>query len=454
MQERLHAFILAHQLISPNDHIFAAVSGGIDSMVMLDLLRRLSEKIPFRLHIVHINHGVRGEESDADEALVGEQAGRFNLPVELKVLSDLDSNSSEDEMRNARYAAFEDILLRNPAAKIATAHHLNDQLETFLMRLAKGAGLKGLSAIPVKRERFIRPLLAFRRKEIEAYAAQNHIPFREDHTNADVSKLRNHIRHTLVPAFNNVFGDSFFNGFNKSLEEIQKHQLFFTEGNKPVFEDLVKLNKKDVRLKASDYSGFPALRRRAVFQYCISHMNPLTSHVSDNLWQAFDRFVNQASTGGRFQAGADLFVLKNREYLLFYREKTASIQPVELFVNMPVRWGEYEICLQREKGNKIILNNDRDQEFFCADQVLFPLTVRSWQEGDFFYPLGMKGKKKLSDFFVDQKMEVRGKNKIPLVCSGADILWVAGMRLDNRFRVNEKCKKIYHIKIENKGSDV
>ncbi len=454
MQERLHAFILTHQLISPNDRIFAAVSGGVDSMVLLDLLHKLSAEIPFQLQIIHINHGVRGAASDADEALVKKQAKRQHLPFESKALSGLHRDSSEDEMRRARYAAFEEILQRYSASKIATAHHLNDQLETFLMRLAKGAGLKGLSAIPVTRERFIRPLLAFRRSEIETYAAQNNIAFREDHTNADVSKLRNHIRHTLVPAFNEVFGNSFYNGFNKSHEKIQKHQLLFRQENERLFEKFVKLNGSETRLKNSDYSGLPPLRRRAVFQYCISQANPLTLSASDDLWQAFDRFVSGSSTGARFQAGKTLFVLKNREVLLFYQAEPQPVFPAELYPGDSVSWGKYTIRLQAVKDEDVVLNNASAQEFFCADRVLFPLTVRAWQEGDFFYPLGMKGKKKISDFFIDQKIDENQKNSIPLVCSGKEIVWVAGMRLDNRFKINETCNKIYHIKIENEGAKI
>lgn len=454
MYLRLRAFITTHRLISPNDRIFAAVSGGIDSMVMLDLLRRLSVELSFELYVLHVNHKVRGAASDADEALVKAHAKHFNLPFECKELSGLDNASSEDKLRKARYNAFEEILTQNPGSKIATAHHLDDQLETFLMRLAKGAGLKGLSAIPIKRDDFIRPLLAFRRGEIETYATRSQIPFREDHTNADISKLRNHIRHTLIPATKNVFGPSFYKGFSKSLKEIQAHQALFTEENEEIFRLLPEITETECRLHLSDYSKLAPLRRRAIFQYCISRANPLTSFVSDDLWQAFDRFVFSASTGARFQAAGHLYVLKNRANLLFYPAAADTIRPAELYADEVAHWGGYSIRLQRIKEGKVTLNKDRKQEFFCADQVIFPLTIRSWREGDSFYPLGMTGKKKLSDFFVDQKIDLSAKNSIPLVCSGPDIVWVAGLRLDNRFRVEENCSEIYHIKIENKGSRV
>ena len=455
MQERLHAFITTHQLISPNDRVFAAVSGGIDSMVLLDLLRRLSGKFPFELCVLHINHNVRGAASDADEALVEKQAKHYDLLFECKQLSGLDSASSEDTLRQARYGAFEEILLRYPGSKIASAHHLDDQLETFFMRLAKGAGLKGLSSIPVKRKGYIRPLLTFRRSEIEAYAVHHNIPFREDQTNTDITKLRNHIRHTLVPAVKEVFGPSFYNGFSKSLEEIVKHHQLFSKETEQNALEMFRKNGTEGRLTIRDYSQLSFLRRPAVFQYCISQVNPLTSFVSDDLWQAFDRFVFKSSTGARFQAGNTLFVLKNREHLLFYAADPDVILSGELYPNESVSWGKYIIRLQNVRDEKVTLNKDRNQEFFCADRILFPLTVRSWQEGDFFYPLGMKGKKKISDFFVDQKIEGHIKNRIPLVCSGTDIIWVAGMRLDNRFKVNETCKKIYQITIkENKGSRV
>ncbi len=448
MQERLHAFITTHQLIFPNDRVFAAVSGGVDSMVLLDLLQRLSGEFPFELRVLHINHRVRGADSDADEALVNKQAKKFNLSFECKRLSGLNRASSEDALRQARYAAFEEILQHYPDAKIATAHHLDDQLETFFMRLAKGAGLKGLSGIPLKRDAYIRPLLSFRRREIETYARRQQIVFREDRSNADTAKLRNHVRHALVPALKEVFGEPFYHGFSKSLNEIQNHQIVFKRENEQLFKKIVTLNGSEIRLAISAYSELPPLRRRAVFQYCISRTNPLTLIASNGLWKAFDRFVFGAAAGARFQAGKALFVRKNREDLFFYKAEPEILSPVELYPGESVSWGKYRIYLRNVKNEKVTLNNDCNQEFFCADRVLFPLTVRSWLAGDFFYPLGMKGKKKISDFFVDQKTEGYQKKSIPLVCSGTDIIWVGGMRLDNRFKISETCKKIYQLTLK------
>ncbi len=454
MQERLRAFILTRQLISQNDQIFAAVSGGKDSMVMLDLLHKLSAEMPFELRVLHVNHGVRGASSDADQALVKDQADRLKLPFEYKILSGLDNSSSEDVMRRARYAAFEEILLQYPGAKTASAHHLDDQLETFLMRLAKGAGLKGLSGIPLKRGRFIRPMLSFRRSEIDAYAAQNSVPFHEDHTNADTSKLRNHIRHKAVPAVMDVFGSSFYEGFSKSLNEIKNHNQLFSEENEQNFTNMLHLKGREGRLDASAYAGLSALRRRAVFQYCISCLNPLTFSASDDLWQAFDRFTVHASTGAQFQAGGGLSVIKNRNGLFFFRPAPGALKPVELYPGRPVFWGRFKISLQEVKAEAVTMNNRRSQEFFCADRVILPLIIRTWQEGDFFYPLGMKGKKKLSDFFVDQKIDLHEKNSVPLICSGDDIIWAAGLRLDDRFKMYGTCKKIYQLNLEGKGSSV
>jgi len=451
---RLHLFIQTNQLVFPKDKIILAVSAGKDSMAMMHLFQSLSLELELELRVLHINHNVRGADSDADESLVKQVCDQWRLPYEVRHLAGLNIDSSEDELRLARYAAFDKILETSPKFKIATAHHLDDQLETFLMRLAKGATINGLQGIPVKRDRFIRPMLSFRRSEIDFYIEAEHIPFREDVTNRDTSKLRNHIRHTAIPALLDVFSESFYDGFSKSHNEIKQQAEIFKEQNLRTSRDIFHTNGTEGRLDFSKYVVLPALQRRAVFQYCISSLNPLSLSASSDLWRSFERFLTRAVVGARFQVSKDFFILKNREYLLFGVLDIDILPVLELYPDETVYWGQDKISLQAVQPVEVELNRNTYQEFFCADRVTFPLTVRSWYEGDSFSPLGMKGKKKVSDFFIDQKIDLNKKNTIPLICNKDKIIWVGGMRLDERFKIKDICKKIYKLTLDKEGCKI
>lgn len=412
---------------------------------MLFLLQQLAAQFPFELRVVHFNHAQRGTESDEDAAFVQRHCETQRIPFYLGESAELTPGASEDALRQARYAWFDSVLSKHTHAKIATAHHLDDQLETFLMRLDKGATLKGLRGIPLQRPGYIRPMLGWSRTEIDAYAAANSIPFREDASNARPDYLRNRIRLEVVPALRSVFGDSFLKGFEKSLRELNGAWETVSTTLQQRFTAMAHSSGGRITLSRAEYHRLNAFERRALLEYCIFTLNPLTFSVSEKFWLSFERFVKTARVGARFNVTEQLTVFKNRDAFTFVAGQTEIQSEVQLFPDQMVQWNTCRLLVEAEQRGNVRLNTNPFEEYFCADRVHFPLTVRSWQPGDRFKPLGMNGFKKVSNFFVDTGTERHEKAEVPVVCNGDAIVWLAGMRLDERFKLTENCEHIFKI---------
>lgn len=450
MLDRLLTFITNHKLISPEDTVLLAVSGGLDSMVMMHVFAELQKKLQLHLRVVHVNHNLRGQASDLDEQLVKKESRLLGLPCSVKRLQGFDLKSSEEDLRAARYALFNEWLAEAPAARLATAHHLDDQIETFFMRLARGSGQKGLLGIPLRRERFIRPFLFLRRKELAAYAIDRQIAFREDKSNLDTAKLRNNIRHNLTPHLMRVFGESFYKGFARSLADLQAGFAAYGELSAGLFDANLQWDGENILCETAFYKTLQPKLRRGLFDYCILKLSPVNSSLSQNAFEEFDSFVQQAQTGSVFLFGG-LKVFKNRASLLFSAEQSGPIETAELYAGKQAHFAGNIISATEVDYEQVRFSPNRDEEYICADTLDWPLTIRRWREGDFFYPLGLGKKQKLSDFFVNSKIERWQKSRVALVCNRNEIVWLAGLRLDDRYKIRGNCKRCYLLKTRKEG---
>jgi len=446
--EKIATFIKDNSLIVPNDKIVAAVSGGVDSMVMLFCLNFLKEQLNFDLSVIHINHGVRMGDSDEDEKLVQDWCKENALEFYSKKLNGYNLNSSEDMLRKARYEAFDQILLKYPGVKIATAHTLDDQLETFFMRLAKGSKIKGLCGIPVYRDAFIRPVLSLTKWQLYQFAQENNIPFREDYTNQDTKKLRNRIRHQLVPKLIEIFGENFYEGFRQSQQDMVDVYAVFAGLMQNLFNEYTIENEHDLEFELQSYQALSAPQRRQFLNGCISKFYPLNFQIRSTYFEQFENFIKNASTGKQFQFDNGLICVKNRSSVFFTDQLNKLTPPLELYPGQVVCIGRNKISLKTVEDDDRTINNSKNCELICGDKLKMPLTVRFWQAGDFFYPLGMKRKQKVSDFFINQKIDRLEKRKIPLVLNQSDIVWIAGLRLDDRYRITKECKIVYKMKMD------
>jgi len=469
---RQHAFVrrvgveLQRQgLIPANARVLVAVSGGPDSVGLLAVLQELghSRHIPgLALHAAHMNYGLRGRESDEDAAFVSRLGTRFGIPVHVE-RADLDGlrgASLQAHARHCRYAFFERLCRSHGLSHIATGHTADDQAETILMWLLRGCGPKGLAGIPIMREgRIIRPLLHVRRSEILDYLATRALTYRSDSSNATRIYQRNRIRHDLLPQLQ-AFNPRLVEAFVRTAELLREEAALLEEVEQAQWSAiLIESTPGRVVLDGEGFAQTPvALQRRLVrraWKAVRGNSAGLTyRHVASVLRQFVER-TGEASVNlpGGICAGR----LGNRVIMESdHRQTMDDDPPWEAGVPLPVP-GSVALGQGRRVRAEVASHSpeaedagpDRLRFTMCADVSQTTLIVRRRQPGDWFCPTGMAGrKKKLQDFFVDQKVPRRRRDQVPLVVAPGGIVWVGGYRGDERFRLRSHTSRSVRLFLE------
>ena len=436
MLNRFQAYINRYHLIAESDRLILALSGGIDSMVLADLL--LKSKMSFV--VAHCNFHLRGEESDGDEQFVRDYAGRNGIRCYVKHF-DTEQYAAEQgvsiEMaaRDLRYAWFEELRQQLGYDKIAVAHHADDQAETFFINLLRGAGLRGLKGMQPQNGVIIRPLLWASREQIREYAIENQILWREDHTNAESDYLRNKIRNQLLPVFDELHPEA-RQGLYKSLEHLASENELYRELLKEKLAQLVKSDGETQSLPHTSHL-IPHTSFQLIFEWLRQY-----NFNTDQCRFIFDAM--ETGIGNKYYSPTHQLIIGRNELQL------SEIKPVA-DEEFQIEAGEEEIVspihLRFSKFGKtanFVLDKSSQVAQLDFDKLKFPLTLRHWRHGDRFHPLGMKGSKLLSDFFVDQKFTERQKSSVWLLTSSdGDIVWMVGWRIDDRFKVTNETKNIF-----------
>lgn len=450
--------IRKYQMLRSGEKVVVAVSGGIDSSVLLHLLHRFSQMEGYSPHVAHLNHMLRGEESQRDADFVRDYARQLGLEATIsstavKEAKGFRSGSLQESARRVRYAFLEEVAARVGAQKIALGHTRDDQAETVLVNLLRGAGLPGLRGIPPVREgRFVRPLIETSRREIEEYALQNQVSFVTDSTNLKESYLRNRIRLNLLPLL--------CEQYNPRLPESLAAVASILAEEEGLLESLASARLSSVLLlqdKGRTALSIPvllrepvALRRRiliAASRMARSSDLPLSHlHVF-----ALEELLS-AQNGSQLSLPGRMAAIKEYDRLVFTEQVRAPFPGWEhpLSIDRLVRVPEARVRLKAEihgRSEVDLKQSSPSRAFFDADGILFPLTVRSRRPGDYFYPLGGKGKKKLKEFLIDAKVPRGQRDDIPLLVSGEEIVWVVGLRIDERFRVREGTEKVVMVEM-------
>jgi len=440
MLDQFQLYINRYNLIAEGEKVILALSGGIDSMVLADLL--LKTKVEFV--VAHCNFHLRGEESDGDERFVREFAERNGIQCFVKHF-DTEQYAAEQgisiEMaaRDLRYAWFEELRQQLSYDKIAVAHHADDQAETFFINLLRGAGLRGLKGMQPQNGVVIRPLLWASREQIHQYAVDNNITWREDHTNAETIYLRNKIRNQLLPVFDELHPGA-RQGLYKSLEHLSSENELYRELLK---EKLSKIIINDGNTQRLPYSAFriPHSAFQLLFEWLRQYnFNP------DQCQFIFEAM--QTGIGNKYYSPTHQLVIGRNDLQLSEIKEDANEEII-------IQIGEEEIlsplhlCFSKlEKNDGFVLVKSPEVAQLDFDKIHFPLTLRHWQHGDRFHPLGMKGSKLLSDFFVDQKFtEWQKQNVWLLVSADGDILWVVGYRIDDRYKVVAETNSVFRCEM-------
>lgn len=413
--------------------VVVAVSGGLDSVLLACLCKEAS--IDFA--IAHCNFKLRGLESDEDAQFVKKIAKQLKAPFYSKSFDTAtqvanSTNSLQMVARQLRYNWFNELCLEYDFKWVLTAHHLDDSIETFFINLIRGTGLEGLTGVPEINENIVRPLLPFTREELKQYALDENISWREDSSNQETKYLRNKIRHTLIPNLQNINPD-YAVQFKETQHYLQgaaaiilnhvktlKEQIFISEGTtvKVSIEPLLKLKPMEAYL-------FELFK-----EYHITSYKDLKQILT--------------AQSGKYLITSTHKILKDREYLII---KPLSEAAPETNQHL---WFYHEPHLKEPLGMAFKEKKNFEELkptkiYVDKEKLKFPLIVRKWKNGDYFYPAGMQGKKKLSKFFKDEKYTVFQKEAQWLLCNENEVLWVIGKRADRRFLATPQSKNILEI---------
>lgn len=410
-----------------------AVSGGLDSMVLLDLI----SKTNIEFAVAHCNFQLRGDESDEDENFVKSYCNENSIQVffqkfDTKQFAEDEKVSIQVAARKLRYEWFYELLVTENFDFVATAHHLDDQLETFLIHFSRGTGLDGLTGIPSQNDKIIRPLLHFSRAEIETFAKENNLKWREDSSNSSDKYVRNKIRHHVVPILKEL-NPSFLDSFDNTIQNLNQAQSLVEDASRMVYRKVVQDVDNQKIINLNELLQLPNYRA-----YLYQWLMPF----GFSAWQDIYDLVEA-------QSGKQIFsehfrLLKDRETMII-EPKSAKVSD-EFFIQENQSQLNFPLKLSFCNVNDIT-KSDSKTIFVDAEKLKFPLQLRQWSEGDYFYPFGMLGKKKLSKFFKDEKISVIDKEKIWLLCSENRIVWIVGKRMDDQFKVTENTQTILKIQL-------
>jgi tRNA(Ile)-lysidine synthase len=409
------------------DRILLACSSGIDSMVMTHLCQKLNLNIT----LAHCNFCLRGHESNLDEAFVVDYASKQDILVfskQFDTQSFVDNSKYSIQMaaRELRYNWFQSLSEQHQFSCVLTAHHADDNLETFLINLSRGSGLDGLVGIPEKNGLFLRPLLPFSRDQILQYAQKHQIEWREDSSNVSLKYQRNQLRHKLVTVLKEIYPNIL-----ESLTKTQSH----LEASKELLESHIHDIEEQVIVKTNlgeihfDINALKALKSMPLYLF------PLFNKYGFSDWKALSKLLDGQS-GKKLLSKTHTFI-KNRQVLILLSNDlpTATSQKIESYND--IAFIENLGCHLKIDKASVLDSPDTNTIYVDFDKLQFPLELRPWKNGDYFYPKGMEGKKKISKFFKDEKMSLSEKDKTLLLCSDAQVVWVVGKRQDARFIASE-----------------
>ena len=432
MQQKFQNHINANFSFLKEKRLLLAVSGGIDSMVLLYLCHQLN----IYVRVAHCNFQLRGDESDKDEDFVKSQTDRLQIPIFIKKF-DTKSYAEKEKLsiqvvaRNLRYEWFNTLLINNDYDYILTAHHLDDSLETFLINFTRGSGLDGLTGIPQQNGSIVRPLLPFSRTEIEIFAKENNVEWREDSSNTSDNYLRNKLRHDVIPMLKKI-NPSLLHSFQNTISNLKQAQSLVDDASRIIYRKVVTDINFQKRINLTELIQLPNYHA-----YLYQWLEPLG--FSD--WDSINDLATAQS--GKQIHSQNHTLLKDRNELIVFPKQ--EYEKTTLFL-IEKEQNEIKFPLKITFCNVDEISNQATNTIFVdEDKLRFPLEIRKWQEGDFFYPLGMNGKKKLSKFFKDEKFSLLDKSNTWLLCSENQIVWVIEKRQDERFKVTEETTKILKI---------
>ena len=450
--EKYKTYIKKENLFQTKDKLLLAVSGGVDSVVLCELCKQAG----YDFIIAHCNFQLRGEESERDEVFVKELGAKYAVGVRVKKF-DTQKYAEENKLsiqvaaRELRYSWFDKLLIemkgniksegsneqRATSNWLLTAHHANDNIETLLMNFFKGTGINGLKAILPKRDHIIRPILFAKKEELTEFAVVNNLKFVEDSSNASDKYTRNYFRNQLIPDLQKVFPKLEDNLLN-NIDRFREIEI--------VYQQAVDLKKKKLLEPKGNEIHIPVLKLLKTeplntLVYEIIKDFGFTSHQTE------DVVALLRSESGKYIQSATHRVIKNRNWLIIVPNENAEATTILIENEGSVQFPAGTLHLKKIFNLQSSIFNNLLIAQLNATEIKFPLLLRKWKQGDYFYPLGMQKKKKLSRFFIDQKLSITQKEKTWVIEMDKKIIWVVGLRIDDRFKITAGTKDILQISL-------
>ena len=458
IENRFKTFIRENKLIEKGDGIVVGLSGGPDSVCLLNMLCSIREEFNLRLSAVHINHMLRGAEADGDEEYSKKLCSKLNVEffsrkIDINKYATEKGLSSEEAGREVRYECFEEVMKKLNYNKIATAHNANDQAETILMRIMRGTGLEGLGGIPVKRDEvYIRPILFMLREEIENYCKVNNLETRIDSTNLQRIYSRNKIRLDILPYMKENFNSDVVQAINRMALILQDDNDFIEKEVDKIYNSFCTYKDNTVTLNKEIFNEERAILnraiRRAILQVSGSIYNVQLKNIED-IYTLGSLGTNKKIDLPNGVIAENIYgnvVLKKRDNVKNKVEQDDINIHKEDIIDKKVLFGNYEITFEKiENKQNIKFNKSNLIKYFDFNKINGNIIIRSRKNGDKIIPLGMNGSKKIKDLFIDMKIPKELRDEIPIVQFDEEIAWVVGLKVSNNYKITDQTTAILKI---------
>ena len=441
-------------MISPGDKVLVAVSGGADSLALLYLLEQFSKELGYELFVAHLNHLVRGKESDEDASFVEKEANKLSLPVFIDKIDVEKSglkSSFQESARILRYQFLEDVLTSIKGNKIALGHTADDRIETVLMNFLRGTGLRGLAGIPEARGHVVRPILSCTRSEIEGFLDGQNLIYRTDSSNNETKYLRNKIRHEVIP-FLKTFNPDISGNLLGLAEIAREEEQWMSEKTRELYSQLVTPENGDLCFEITEFENQPLAMKRRLIRESFYRLNGSLREITALHVQQVLNLFSRARVGCWLKLPGNVRVVCGYDtvcFSLFDDSASTEIDKKTTKLEIPGLTSLPQIGIQfqaRLVTPPMPNTVDHKQAYLDFEKTGEDIQIRFFQPGDSFVPLGMTGHKKVKSYFIDQKVPREERSLIPILTNSRDdIIWVYGERISDSFQVAENTKKVLFI---------
>ena len=448
-EQKVVKFILNKKLIDAGDSILVALSGGADSVFLLEFLLKYKRRFNLDIAAFHLNHKLRGKEANIDEQFCKNLTAQKKIPFfstskNVRLFAKRNRMSLEEAGRELRYSELLKIAKTNNYTKIATAHNADDNAETVLLNLIKGTGIKGLSGIPERRQKIIRPILVLSKKEILDYLNNKKIKYRTDSSNVENNYQRNYLRNEIIPLIKDKLNPQFDTAVFRTSGIIRGYSSLIDEQINSAVKKTVSYQRQKLiinlkQLKETDVRLYGDILRKSVKKYFNEELE--SNNISDLLK------LIKAQTGSEIKFSNKIVAVKERDSIIIYLKKREmkNVKQVEIKIGEEKQFEDKSVSISVFNRNKLNFCSTINKEYISQDNIKSRFILRRWKNGDRFYPLGMKNSKKLSDFLTEQKVRSLEKKGQLVLTNAGKIVWVVGIRIDERYKISAKTKKVLEL---------